>query len=228
MTDLPAWLSQAQRPGASERPYFDDDPTEVLPGDICIVEPFGHGASIGRLFVIVDAESGWCEGMLASSETELATEVDAILPSSVTGLGYPVAVHSRYSGPIWEQQVRRRVGALEMETLEQLEALTWNDEADVDLTVGMPLQPEGFDPRFAALQALSAELDALTWGRERDLVADIHGEDWGDPVEVHEADWGYGGLVEAHEADWGPFEASRWTGEAWRHCQHPGCKKISD
>src|SRR5262245_46735559 len=103
MPEVPAWLAKAltANPVVAESHLRDESPTEVLPGDICVVEPFDRNDAAPRLILIVDAARGWCAGMLASVETELATEVDAILPTEETGLGYPIAVHTRYLGPVW-------------------------------------------------------------------------------------------------------------------------------
>ena len=100
--------------------------------------------------------------MIASVETELATEVDVLLPAAETGLGYPIAIHTRYLGPVWTTQVQRRVGAVAADTLAEIERLAWNDEAQVAVRVGLPLQPEDIDSRYPALRSLSAELNALT------------------------------------------------------------------
>lgn len=165
MSDLPAWLTEAlaaTTPSPSDPKLREDSPTEVLSGDICVVKPFDRSDALPRLFLVVEVGEGWCEGMLASVETELATEVDVVLGSSETLLDYPIVVHTRYLGPIWMTQISRRLGAVVSETLDAIERLAWNDEADVALPVGLPLQPDPIDPRYPALRTLSAELDALT------------------------------------------------------------------
>lgn len=164
MSDVPTWLTEAvtSLPGTSDGDLREESPAEVLPGDLCVVSPFDRSDALHRLFLVIDASGGWCEGMLASAETELATEVDAILPAPETGLGYPIAVHTRYLGPIWMTQIQRRVGAVASGTLAEIERLAWNDEAQVTVHVGLPLQPEDIDPRYPALRSLSSELDALT------------------------------------------------------------------
>lgn len=158
------WLAEALVASASARcrDFSEDAPSDVAPGDICVVRPYDRTDTIGRLFVVVDTADGWCEGMLAGAETELATEVDAILPPSDTGLGYEIAVHSRFDGPVWIVQVLARVGAVGSSVLDDLERLAWSDYAQVSVCLGLPLQPEGIDPRYPALRALSAELDTLT------------------------------------------------------------------
>ncbi|WP_420637791.1 hypothetical protein [Candidatus Poriferisocius sp.] len=137
-------------------------PDVVHTGYICVVRPFARSHAIGRLFLVTETGDGWCRGMLAGAETELATEVDAVLAADLTGLGYPVTVHTRYHGPIWLTQVAQRVGSVEPPVLHELERLSWSDRADVTLTRGLPLQPKGIDPRYPALEALSDELDNLT------------------------------------------------------------------
>lgn len=164
MSEVPAWLAEAlaTNPVAAEADLREESPAEVLPGDICVVKPFDRGDATPRLFLVLDAAGGWCEGMLASAETELATEVDAILSTEETGLGYPIAIHTRYLGPVWMTQIQRRAGAVVTDTLATVERLAWNDEAHVGVRVGLPLQPEDIDPRYPMLRALSADFDALT------------------------------------------------------------------
>lgn len=161
----PAWLRTELRehPSRTDPQYREEEPIEVLPGDVLVVGTFDDPGSRGHLLIAVDSEDGWFKGMLANAQTELATDVDAILPPALTGLGYEVTAHTRFHGPLWTVQVRRRVGAVEMSTLDQLEKLSWNDEPNgVTLRRGQPLQPEGIDPRFPPLRSLSIEFDRLT------------------------------------------------------------------
>lgn len=170
----PRWLVQAagEHPRLSGQQYREEEPAEVLPGDICVVGPFDPSdpvdhrlGTVGYLCVVVDEtrDEGWFTGMLAGAQTELATEVDAILEPECSGLCYEIAVHSRYRAPLWTVQVRRRIGAIEESVLRQLDELSLRDEPiGVELRRGLPLQPEGIDPRYPALRALSEELDELT------------------------------------------------------------------
>lgn len=172
--DLPSWLdgALAADPPPAGLSLREDAPDEVLAGDVCVVAPLGHGDGPGRLFVIAHPNGGWCEGMMAGTELELATEVDAILHPSQTCLEYEIVVYSRFHGPIWTVQVKQRVGAVESDILSELEALAFLDEPpELSLTTGIPLQPEWLDPRFAGLRALSQELDSLTdhYRRRHDL-----------------------------------------------------------
>jgi len=176
----PAWLSAALRAVANDLPAADlheDEPAEVLPGDICVVHSMNGRPGSGRLFVVTDVADGSCRGMLAGIETELATEVDALLPASLTGLGYEIAVYTRFSGAIWIAQISRRVGAVAGDVLDQLLVLAWNDEPDgVVLPCGVALQPAGIDPRYPALRRMSVALDELTehcHRRRGELVAPV-------------------------------------------------------
>lgn len=180
---LPAWLSAALldvTPEFRDTDLEEDKPAEVLPGDVCVVRPMNGLRGPGRLFIVTDVtdvEDGWCEGMLAGIETELATEVDALLAASFTGLGYEIAVYTRFFGPVWIAQVSRRVGAVTKNVLHQLLALAWSDQPDgVVVPRGILLQPAGIDPRYPALAKMSAELDQLTDHCRRwrgDLVAPV-------------------------------------------------------
>lgn len=160
----PDWLERALRsPAVANDEFRDLEPTDLLPGDIVVVVPIGDANACGRLLVVVDVDNGHFHGMLAIAETEFATAADPVLPPESTGLGYKVAVFTHYHGPLWTVQVRHRVGAVEMSTLEQLERLMWNDEPNgISLSRGQPLHPEGIDPRFPTLRSLSLEFDQLT------------------------------------------------------------------
>ncbi|WP_419850093.1 hypothetical protein [Candidatus Poriferisocius sp.] len=160
----PDWLQRALRnPTVVCDEFREQEPTDLMPGDIVVVGPFGDANASGRLLVVVDVGKGHFHGMLAITETEFATSVDAVLTPKATGLGYEVAVLTRFHGPIWSVQIRQRVGAIEIPILEELEKLSWSDEpADIALLRGQPLQPEGIDPSYPARRALSLEFDVLT------------------------------------------------------------------
>ena len=177
---LPAWLSAALLAVTTDlrdTELQEAEPTEVLPGDVCVVRLMNGPPSPGRLFVVTDVEDGCCQGMLAGIETELATEVDALLAPSFTDLGYEIAVYTRFLGAVWITQISRRVGAVTGEVLDQLLALAWSDEPDgVVVPRGVPLQPAGIDPRYPALARMSAKLDQLTdhcHRRRGDLAAPV-------------------------------------------------------
>lgn len=137
---------------------------EVLPGDVCVLRSTTGPPRPGRLVVVTDGEhdSCSCRGMLAGIETELATEVDALLAPSLTGLGYEIAAYTRLLGEIWITQIVRRVGAVADDVVGQLLALAWSDDpAGVVIPRGVPLQPAGIDPRYPALARMSTEFDQL-------------------------------------------------------------------
>ncbi len=180
LEELPAWLSAALLAVTTDLLDTDlqeDEPAEVLPGDVCVVRSMNGSPSPGRLFVVTDVEDGCCQGMLAGIEAEFATEVDALLAPSLTGLGYEIAVYTRFLGAVWITQISRRVGAVVGDVLDQLLALGWSDEPDgVVVPCGVPLQPAGIDPRYPALARMSAELDQLTdhcHRRRGDLAAPV-------------------------------------------------------
>lgn len=159
----PDWLQRALRnPAVASEEFREQEPTDLLPGDVVVVGPYDDANACGRLLVVVDVDKGHFHGMLAMPETEFATSVDAVLAPESTGLGYEIAVLTRFHGAVWTVQVRQRVGAIEIPVLEELEKLSWNDEpADITLVRGQPLQPEGIDPSYPARRALSLEFDAL-------------------------------------------------------------------
>lgn len=161
------WLADAivALPSTRDATMVEDSPVEVLAADICVVAPNDRAGVSPALFLVIDTAGAWCDAMLVSADVGLATEVDVIVPASESGLGYPVVVHSRYRGPIRVSQVRRRVGAVTTGTLDAVERLSWLDDAPVDVQVGLPLLPDGIDPRFGALRALSGALDGLSGRR---------------------------------------------------------------
>ena len=162
--ETPNWLQEALlNHEAGSKEFREDSPADLLPGDIVVVGPYEDANACGHLLVVVDAENGYFEGMLAVPETEQAAEVDAVLTPEIAGLSYPIAVLTRFHGPVWAVQVRQRVGAIEMHVLEELEKLSWNDEpAGISLRRGLPILPEGIDPRYPDRRTLSLEFDRLT------------------------------------------------------------------
>ena len=163
--EIPGWLALALSEVASSPApeLVEDYPASVMDGDVCVLRPSEQPDGLGRLFLVTETGDGWCEGMLMGIETELATEVDGILSPAESGLAYESAAYTRFSGPVWITQIRRRSGAATESVLDQLVALSFSDEPDgVQLERGMPLQPEGIDPRYPALQAMSQELHRLT------------------------------------------------------------------
>lgn len=163
-SETPDWLRNALlEHAAGSEEFSDDSPSDLLPGDIVVVEPYEGANACDYLLVVADTENGHFKGMLALAETEHAIDVDAILTPEITSLSYPIAVLTRFHGPMWSVQVRQRVGAIEIHVLEELEELSWNDEpADISLRRGLPLLPEGVDPRYPDRRALSLEFDRLT------------------------------------------------------------------
>ena len=163
-SSAPDWLQSALGNSAVASDEFrEQEPVDLLPGDIVVVGPYDDASACGRLLIVVDVDKGYFHGMLAIPETEFATSVDAVLTPESTGLGYDIAVLTRFHGPIWSVQVRHRVGAIELSDLEELERLMWNDEpSNIALLRGQLLQPEGIDPSYSARRVLSLEFDALT------------------------------------------------------------------
>lgn len=164
--NTPNWLVEArerhQRPASPD--FREEEPADILPGDICVVSPFDDRSGVGLLFLVTDVHIDWCSGMMVTAQVELATEFDALLSPEEAALSYQIAIHTLYFGSIWKRpQIRSRVGAVEMPVLESLEDLARGGESsDVSLKRGQPLQPEGVDPRFPALKLLSLEFDRLT------------------------------------------------------------------
>lgn len=132
-------------------------------GSIIVVWPKAGG--IGRLCVVSGFEDEYdseeIEVMMVNAWTELATEVDAVLAPEQTGLNYEVVVHTRYV--TWIKPINVKiVGKVDDATVRQLVRMYYlDDPPGVTLQRGMPLQPEGIDPRWPALKALSVEFDRL-------------------------------------------------------------------
>lgn len=181
ISEMPDWLRIAlQTHSVRSKEFREDSPADLLPGDIVVIGPYEDANASGRLFVVVDAKSDHCNGMLAVAETERAIDVDAVLAPETTGLDYPLAVLTRFRGSIWSHQVRQRVGAIEIPILEELERLSWSDESTgLAVRRGLPLLPESVDPRYRDRWALSLEFDQLTENYRRrhdmDLLDSIVG-----------------------------------------------------
>ena len=172
-SEMPGWLRIALRNNlVGSEEFREDRPADLLSGDIVVIGPYEDANARGHLFVVVDAEYDHCNGMLAVAETERAVDVDAVLTPETTGLGYPLAVLTRFRGTIWSHQVRQRVGAIEIPVLEELERLSWSDEpSGFTLRRGLPLLPGDIDPRYPVRRALSLEFDRLTehYRRRQDM-----------------------------------------------------------
>ena len=163
--NIPNWLVEAREGHQQPAPpdFREKEPADILPGDICVVGPYDDRSAVGQLYLVTDVHDGWCNGMMANADVELATEFDALLSPEDAGLGYQVAIHTLYFGPIWTVQIRSRIGAIEMPVLEALEKSALGQESfEVSLRSGQPLQPEGIDPRFSGFKSLSHEFDRLT------------------------------------------------------------------
>lgn len=58
---VPAWLSAALLAAPAEpraADFHEDEPTEVLPGDVCVVRSMNGRPSSGRLFVVTAVADG--------------------------------------------------------------------------------------------------------------------------------------------------------------------------
>jgi hypothetical protein len=139
---------------------MDANPSDVYPGDIYVVTPPAGG--MGRLVLVDEVDTDWCYGYLVTTETSLATDIDAILSPEQTGLGHSVAVHFRQRGPVWRTQVGRRAGGVTNDLLREVQMLGWSHSTD--LPSGEPLGTDTahLEPRHTELLLLEHAFASLT------------------------------------------------------------------
>ena len=152
----------------------------VARGDIRVIEPLPWTEGRRRLAVVrrVHAEHDSADVMLAHAWSELATDTDAVIPGTDSGLPYPLVVECYVRGPVWLLQVRQRVGVLDERILEAIGHAVVDGEPADGVPTGLPLAGPT-DPRWRFKEDESAELRALT----RDCATTLldAGQPW--PVE---------------------------------------------
>ena len=150
----------------------------VARGDIRVIEPLPWLDGRRRLAVVrrVHADHDSADVMLAHAWSELATDTDAVIPGTDSGLSYPLVVECYVRGPVWLLQVRQRVGDLDERMLEAIgHAVVDGDPAVEGAQTGLPLAGPA-DPRWRFKEDESAELRALTRDCATALLDD--GQPW--------------------------------------------------
>ena len=139
MTETPAVVKSAAEAYRRSRGFQlarslrDSATRRVARGDLRIVEPPVREAAAGtrRLcFVVgVDPAEDFAEVALAHSAPELATSVDGVVPSSMTGAPYDAVVQTDLRGLAWTFQLGRLVGHLDEGSLEALSSIALGNPA---------------------------------------------------------------------------------------------------
>lgn len=157
MTQLPTWLLEARGTvSESSQGTGEERPDEIIAGDVCLLEPaYPVGRDVVRRPVVVldSPDPATALVALATPEIELATDCDPILEPEQTALGYRLAVFTRFTATVWSPQLRRRLGALDQRTFDQVESLVWNPEGGTSLPTGLPLGERHLDGRWPTLEA---------------------------------------------------------------------------
>jgi hypothetical protein len=140
---------------------MDDHP---LRGELRLVVAAGGGPA-ARLGLVLrtEATEGVIEIALVHPYTELATGADAVVAGALAGTPYDLVVQSDLRGVVWGWQATRRVGQVDVATL---------DAASELLVRGRPGSPGGIwtgtplvgphDRRWAFKVSEGLALDALT------------------------------------------------------------------
>ena len=150
----------------------------VARGDIRVIEPLPWTEGRRRLAVVrrIHAEHDSADVMLAHAWSELATDTDAVIPGTDSGLPYPLVVECYVRGTVWLLQVRQRVGVLDERILEAVGRAVVDGEPAVEgVQTGLPLAGPA-DPRWRFKEDESAELRALTRDCATALLDD--GQPW--------------------------------------------------
>lgn len=117
-------------------------PRPVARGDVRVIEPLPWLDGPRRLAVVrrVDADRDIAEMMLAHPWPEVATDTDAIIASSDSGLPFPLVVECYVRGPVWLLQVRERSGVLTESLLDTIgSAVIDRNPAIEGVHTGLPL-----------------------------------------------------------------------------------------
>lgn len=197
------WLSKAlvERP-APEQPswHLTSDKSQLEPGDIWVFAERPEDASSEcRLMLVLDieeqAERTRCQSVVAaliSTDLDLASDRDVKLPSSRSGLPYPIMIETAFIGRVPWNNALRRVGVLDDSLVDAIVGFIWGDRGlDLDVLTGAPWpEPandkrasfeieeldvlrrlsDGSDPRFPTVDE---EADPTTPGASPCVVADM-------------------------------------------------------
>lgn len=187
MTELPAALRAALRkpapPPASAPPAIAS--SRVQRGDLRFARGLPGEPLEPRLVLVlsVDSKLDFADVLLLHTATELACDIDVVVPRSVSGIPYEVVVQTDLRGVVWTLQLGPAVGRLDDNLLRALrnETTSLDLDATPDVRRGLQLagpadprwsfkQEEGVALRALALDCTDALLDEEAWQVEAGLL----------------------------------------------------------
>jgi hypothetical protein len=91
----------------------------VRPGEVWLARGARMDDAARMVAVLdVDPNAKASHAALVSTDVDLGTESDLVLPPSYTGIAFPIVVHCDVVGPLWSHQLVSRVGCLAREHTE--------------------------------------------------------------------------------------------------------------
>ncbi len=167
MTELPAALVAALKhlPAASDLPPPEISSSRVRRGDLRFARGM-PGEPIGARLVLVlsvEGDHDFADVLLLHTATEMACEVDAVIPRAVSGAPYEVVVQTDLRGVVWTLQLGSAIGRLDDDVLSTLGAGASNAVGGHPTTVYRGLRLAGpSDPRWDFKRSEGHELRGLT------------------------------------------------------------------
>jgi hypothetical protein len=166
MTQLPAVLTAALRESA---PRLAPAPPAVASarvqrGDLRFARALPGELIKPRLVLVlsVDSKLDFADVLLLHTATEMACNVDVVVPRSVSDVPYEVVVQTDLRGVVWTLQLGPAVGRLDDDVLRALRNETTSDDIGVRPNVRRGLQLAGpADPRWNFKRDEGVELRAL-------------------------------------------------------------------
>lgn len=167
MTEMPAALIAALKepPAPSALPQPEIISSRVRRGDLRFVRGMPGEPVEARLVLVlsVDSDHDFAEILLLHTETEMACDVDAVLPRAVSAAPYDVVVQTDLRGVVWTLQLGSAVGRLDDHVLSTLETGANDLVGDRPSAVYRGLRLAGpADPRWDFKRSEGVELRALT------------------------------------------------------------------
>jgi hypothetical protein len=108
------------QPEESHRP----EPTAAVrsrphPGEVWLARAM-PGEQVARVVAVLDADdrAEAIHAALVSTDVDLATDKDLVLPPAHSGIGFPIVVQCDVVGPLWMNQLVVRIGSLAREQRE--------------------------------------------------------------------------------------------------------------
>jgi hypothetical protein len=164
---MPAALLAALRkpPAPSVLPQLEISSSRVRRGDLRFCRGIPGVAIEPRLVLVlsVDSDHDFADVLLLHTATEMACDVDVVVPRAVSGTPYDVVVQTDLRGVVWLLQVGSAIGRLDDDVLSTLGTGTNEVVGDHRSTVYRGLRLAGpSDPRWDFKGSEGVELRGLT------------------------------------------------------------------